>query len=355
MRILFKIGMVSMLILTLIGVGQHLSDDVRAQDPTASPTSAPSATPVPGVAPYFSLGDSIADAEGASSRELGYVPLFAAEAWAILGLPGDPSQRGDFGRRGGETSTSMLAPGGQLDIATAEIRRRNSDGDPSNDVQLITLDIGGNDFRSLTRSTSPCRTDITSQACQQAVAEVTATFTANYPVILQRIRESAGPDAIVIAMAFYNPFSGTGQPLDAPGDLVAEAIGGEARSAAVAPPVNAVWVDLFALFRGQAPELTHIADDPSDIHPNDAGHAAIAGALAAALRDATADTKTPVPPQAGSGGGGGAKPVPIALLAAGLLLIAGGASVLAVGVSGHGTRTTPQASDRTRWMASRRI
>jgi lysophospholipase L1-like esterase len=130
---------------------------------------------------------------------------------------------------------------------------------------------------------------------------VTTAFNANYPVILQRIRTAAGPDTIIIAMAFYNPFSGTGQAVDGPGDLVAGQITAQAKAVATTAPVNAVWVDLFALLQGKGPQLTHINDAQSDIHPTDAGHAAIADAMFAALKAATAGPATPAPPATGSG------------------------------------------------------
>lgn len=304
-----------------------------ADDPTpgadATPTAVPTTQPaIPPVAPYFSLGDSIADAEGASSHEMGYVALFAAEAWNILKLPDSPSDRGEFGLRGGETSTSMLAPGGQLDRATAEIHSRNSDSDPANDVRLITVDIGGNDFRVLTRSTSPCVVSVVSPDCQAAVAEVIGAFSANYPVILQRIREAAGPDTIIIAMAFYNPFSGTGQVVDAPGDIVAAQMTAQAKAVATGSSVNAVWVDLTAVFTGKAPQLTHIMEDPPNIHPTDAGHAAIATAVSQALRAATEDAEPPGPPDAGNAQPAESDPVTPTTIAAVLLWVAAGALIV---------------------------
>lgn len=337
---MYRILMAGTILIGVLGVAVAGGgrDAASGQQPTVTPsvsgtaTVVATATPLAEQAPYFSLGDSIADAEGASSRQLGYVPLFATEAWAILRLPGDPSQRADYGLRGGETSTTLLAPGGQLDRATAEISRRNSDADPANNVKLITIDIGGNDFLVLTRSTSPCRVDLTGQDCQQAVASVISTFAANYPVILQRVRAAAGPDAIIVAMAFYNPFSGTGQVIDAPGDLVAEGIAAQARAVAVSEPVNAVWVDLFALFRGRAPALTHIADEPSDIHPNDAGHAAITAAMGEALRAAVSPPpEPPDPPASGTGGASGTDAGRLAVLAGLALVLSGATSAIVLG------------------------
>jgi lysophospholipase L1-like esterase len=128
------------------------------------------------------------------------------------------------------------------------------------------------------------------------VTEVTTTFNANFPVILQRIRAAAGPNTTIIAMAFYNPFSGTGQVVDGPGDIVVGQIAAQAKAAATAAPVSAIWVDLVPLFQGKAPQLTHIAD--GNIHPTDQGHAVIAEAVYQALKAA----KTPpAPPAVGTG------------------------------------------------------
>ena len=325
--------LIALVAVAAVSFAQSWQSVAVADDPTpgadATPTTVPTTQPaIPPVAPYFSLGDSIADAEGASSHELGYVALFATNAWGILQLPGSPPDRGEFGLRGGETSTSMLAPGGQLDRATAEIRSRNSDSDTANDVRLITVDIGGNDFRVLTRSTSPCVVSVVSPDCQAAVAEVIGAFSANYPVILQRIREAAGPDTIIIAMAFYNPFSGTGQVVDAPGDIVAAQMTAQAKAVATGAPVNAVWVDLAAVFTGKAPQLTHIMEDPPNIHPTDAGHAAIAAAVTEALRAATEDAEPPGPPDAGNTQSAESRPVAPATVV--LLVITVVAGVLSV-------------------------
>jgi lysophospholipase L1-like esterase len=353
----FKVFILSLVATVPVVLAQAGDDGAHAQDPTvtATPTATATATPtppppavVPAVAPYFALGDSLADAEGATSHEHGYVALFAAQAWTILGLPGDPTARAEYGLRGGETSTTMLAPGGQLDRATAEISRRNSDADPANDVRLITVDVGGNDFRVLTRSSSPCRISVTSPDCQQAVAGVVAEFTTNYPVILQRIRAAAGPDTIIMAMAFYNPFSGTGQSVDVAGDFVAAQITAQVRAVAVAPPVNAIFVDLFALFKGKAPELTHIADEPSDIHPNDTGYAVIASALAEALRDAVAQPETPAPPVVGTGAETSATTsLGPALIACAFLLLAASLGTTAVTARrGGGRRSAARPAGR---------
>ena len=43
-------------------------------------------------------------------------------------------------------------------------------------------------------------------------------------------------------------------------------------------------VDLAPLFAGQGSKLTHILDNPPDIHPTDAGHAVIAEALVRAYK-----------------------------------------------------------------------
>lgn len=272
---------------------------------TPSPTApAPTRTPVPptptrpaaAIAPYVSLGDSLADAQGASSRDKGYVARFAAQVWTILKFPGSPDDRIDFGVRG-ETTSSILAPGAQLDKAVAEIGRRNGDSDRANDVVLITITIGGNDALTLTRATSPCATGPTAPGCPEAITAMVATFGQNLPVILGKLR-AAAPKATILVGSFYNPFSGTGITFDAPGDQIAEQVTAITRQVASNRAIDAIPVDLAVLFQGKAPLLTHIAEFPPDIHPTDTGYGLIADAFAAALR---ARVSPPAPPASGGG------------------------------------------------------
>ncbi len=250
--------------------------------------------------PYVSLGDSLAVGVGASDpATTGYVNLFAAEAWRWLAFAGTPADRLAFGVSG-ETSTSISGEGGQLEHALAAIQSRRTDGDPSNDVRLITIDIGGNDFLALAKPSSPCQAGPETPDCQAAAAQALGTFGANLPVILGKLRATAGPDATILIATVYNPYSGTGTPFDAAGDTVIATLNNIILQVAGDPAIDATVADISPAFTGKAPLVTHIADPDPDIHPTDVGHAAIAEAFVTALKTAHPEALVR-PPATGSG------------------------------------------------------
>lgn len=192
----------------------------------------------------------------------------------------------------------MRAAGGQLEKAVAELAARNRDANPNNDVEVITIDIGGNDLWRLLAAGQPCLANTQAPECQAAFANALTTFSTNLPAILGTLRSAAGPNTTIIVMTYYNPFSGTGTPLDTAGDEAFAQLNGIIKTVAASPAVNARVADVFSLFKGKGPQLTHILRP--DIHPNDAGYALIAGAFAAVLAPVPA-----VPPAGGVGGGQG--------------------------------------------------
>ena len=87
---------------------------------------------------YVALGDSLAFGIGATDpATTGYVPLF----FEFLEDEGDVEVLTNLSVPA-ETSGSMIS-GGQLAAAVATI------ADPDNDVEVVTLDIGGNDLLGL--------------------------------------------------------------------------------------------------------------------------------------------------------------------------------------------------------------
>lgn len=302
--------------------------------PTATPTATSAPVPLPKVAPYMALGDSLAVGVGATDRAAkAYVGQFAAVAWPIMKFAGSPSDRINLAV-GGETTASMLATGRQLDRAVAELTARRNDADPANDVRLVTLDIGGDDVLPLTRPPSACVISAVGTACQAEVAAMVTKFGANLPVIVAKLRQAAGPDAVLVVATVYNPFSGTGTPFDAAGDPVLEQMNAIVRQAAADAAVKATVADIAPAFKGKAPLLTHIAETPPDIHPNDAGYRTIVDAFTAALRTAIAPVPAPAPPVTGTGraAGSGANwlAVILAFAGAGGLAAAGAGARIAV-------------------------
>ena len=273
---------------------------------------------------YLALGNSLAAGVGASKPvQTGYVNLvfehlqdtapYADTGITILNL-GVP----------GETSTSLLATGAQLEKALQEIDSRRSDQIQGNEVQVITIDIGGNDLIGLTQGGTPCRTDPSGPVCQQVVASTLTDFNTNFARILTDLRRSAGPDALILALTLYNPYSGTGGDLDASGDLVVQQLNTTVQSVASRADVDARVADIFPALQGKAPSLTHIGETPPDIHPNDDGYRLMADAVIAVLASRVAPATAPV--DLGGGGLLGSDDSPalyLGLLSAGAIVALG--------------------------------
>jgi lysophospholipase L1-like esterase len=237
---------------------------------------------------YLALGDSVAFGIGASDRETtAYVPILAGElrqhrrCW--------PSVRSSCRRltlnnlaRSGATTSSLIADPEQLTAAVRELRSRNRDFDPRNDVRVVTIDIGGNDAFAVV----PDCLDPATARCQESVRTKLATFEANFTLILRKLRRAAGPFTRIVAMTYYNPlpacFLAALTPL---GDAVLE--GG---TPLADQGLNDLIRSISARYRVRVAE-TYGKLAPSDLvggldclHPNDAGHQIIADAFATALR-----------------------------------------------------------------------
>ncbi len=243
------------------------------------------ATPSQSSPLYLALGDSLAAGVGASEpAQTGYVGLvfdalqtepaspYGESELTLLNL-GDP----------GETTTSMLASGGQMEKALAEIESRRDDSAAGNEIAVITIDIGANDFIPLILSDSPCLPNPLAEACQQAAASALTTFRSNFADIMRRLRAAAGPEVEIVAVGLYNPLSGSGGPFDAVGDAAIELFNRTVAEAAAEPDIQARLADVFPLFQNRGSELTHIAEVPPDVHPNDGGHYLMAQVVVTAL------------------------------------------------------------------------
>jgi len=247
---------------------------------TGPPRVAAAAMPVV----YLALGDSLAVGVGASNIHTTYVSrLFqyyrgAAQVDTLVNLGVS-----------GETSSSLL--GAQLTNALAAI------SDPATDVRVVTLDIGGNDLlNALFGAGSPCRTNPTSPECQAAIAAALATFAASYGAMLVTLSAELAADPgteQIYVMTYYNLWGGTGDPLEAVADMLL--LGADLRIdcvanladltkvglndliACIATASGAIVADVYGAFDDRALVLTHVAE--GDIHPTDAGYAAIAKAF----------------------------------------------------------------------------
>ena len=235
-------------------VGRAQGQDVGTPVAVAGPRQ-------PG-AVYLALGDSVAAGVGASRpSERGYAAVLAGYLDRQVGQPVQRLHEAVPG----ETTASLLA-GPQLTDALRSVAAARRAGLR---VSPITVTVGANDL---------LRADDDPAARAAALRGVAA----NLRHLLARLRaattdEKGRPTADLVVTGYYDP-TGAGPNLRGTAgwwlaqlDVVIER---EARRAA------ATWVDVAAVVRGREAELTWY---PSDIHPTNDGHRAIADAVWQAL------------------------------------------------------------------------
>jgi lysophospholipase L1-like esterase len=241
---------------------------------------------------YLALGDSLAigiqpSANGDVATNQGYADdLFAVFRTRIPGL--------NLAKLGcsGETTTTMIQggicsypQGSQLAAAVSFIETHH--------VALVTLDIGANDI-------DHCIS--TSGIDPVCVETATTSVASNLPQILTELRTATGPDTLIVAMNYYDPFlaawtlGAAGQALAKESVVATTAFNGllvtvyQAFSVPVADvahayritdftpipfinlPVN-VFLTLSWTWMGASPPFG------PDVHPNAVGYAVIAGAF----------------------------------------------------------------------------
>ena len=172
---------------------------------------------------YIAIGDSLAYGVGASDPAAGgyvgltYQGLHKSDRYNDRGLEllnlGVP----------GATSSDLLLPGGQLERAIAEVRERREDTSSADDnVEIISVDIGGNDVLALATPDSPCLVDPLASDCQKIYGEMLVELEDNLDRVLRGLREAA-PQATIVVLDLYSPISGRGGGAD----LIADyAVGG---------------------------------------------------------------------------------------------------------------------------------
>jgi lysophospholipase L1-like esterase len=267
-RVLLLVGIPILVALLTMGPAAAESDD--GQPPLGRPV-------------YLALGDSVAAGVGASDPAVtGYVPrlydlLRDEPSCQLLGRPGCRSLTLDNLAVGGATSTTLLM--GQLPAAVDELRARNGDRSPRNDVLVVTIDIGGNDVFGVVSS---CTAGPTPQ-CLALVQARLASFEANSTQILSQLRAAAGPDTVIVAMTYYNPLGSCSRAALAPlADVVLEGGPGleglNDRIRRISAASGVLVADTYGLL-GPG----DLVGGTDCLHPNDAGHRKIAEAFAAVL------------------------------------------------------------------------
>jgi lysophospholipase L1-like esterase len=201
----------------------------------------------------------------------------------------------------GETTSSMVQGGvcpnytagsSQLNEAISFLQTHQ------NQVALVTLDIGANDVDGCVTSTNIDQTCIESGF---------ASVNANLPWILRELRQAAGPNTLIVAMNYYDPFLAAWE-LGSAGQSIA------LQSLTAATDFNLLLGAIYGVFDVPVADVaqafriynflpvpgekipvnvfltlswTYMSAPPPtgpDIHPTPAGYTAIAGAFARKIK-----------------------------------------------------------------------
>lgn len=240
---------------------------------------------------YIALGDSVAFGEtdfthNPSYGDRGYVASYADSLAAKNG--GARPNVVNYGVDG-ETSTSFFG-GGQalapqnLNYASAATSQntlmvgkiaaiQNSGGT----VGAVTVQLGANDLFALMNGPNFFQMNPAQQ--QSAILGAMSTIQNNYTALMTELKALV-PNAQVSLIGYYNPYPAVPgspvTPLAGPAIQMLNAV-----IAGQAAAFGAKYVDTYNAFAGNEAKYTHILDTPvgTNVHPNDAGYAAIAGQL----------------------------------------------------------------------------
>jgi lysophospholipase L1-like esterase len=282
--------------------------------------AAPGGSPdlVPGLPVYLALGDSIANGQQSADvvpddywatvdawRANGYVAQFGEDLESTLTcLPGKGKNTPAGCRQlqlmnlarsavpaaveppGLPGLTTQLLIDEQLPAATALLEQRNGDKNRRNDVQVVTVTVGGNDaFGPITTAClGPNPT-----GCLTAIQSVFTTFGRNYSYILRELRAAAGSKTRMVTMTYYNPvpYCALGQANPVAGPFVDWVLeGGTLNGVGTLPVGYNDLIEMISAQFGATPAETFGMLGAGDfvggadcLHPNLSGHTKIAAAF----------------------------------------------------------------------------
>lgn len=250
---------------------------------------------------YLALGDSWAYGQGATDPAVdGYAAQVEEELQGVLDCQRHPGSRHKVGckhlelvnlaRPATETLPGVTAPlvaSEQLPIAVPMLEDRNGDRNPRNDVEVITLHVGGNDVSGPIQTA--CIGGFTPECVTTFVTEM-AMFEADLDNVVSRLREAAG-DATPIVLGTYDnpvPYCNLGT---IPGAIELGAMVLEGTSDGSLDGVNDVVRRVAATYDAEVAEVfgqlgagDFVGDDDC-LHPTDTGHDLVTDAFLVALDD----------------------------------------------------------------------
>jgi lysophospholipase L1-like esterase len=284
----------------LLGVSALAASLLLASTGLALPARAGTGT-VPGLPVYLALGDSWAYGQGAADPSTGgYVPQLLSALQADLDcLPARSGNAADgckhlqlvnLGRPATATLPGVTAPlvaEEQLPVALPLLQARNHDKNPRNDVDVVTLHVGGNDVSGPIQLA--CIGGLTLECLQTFVFEM-ATFEADLRNVVEQLRAAAGPDTPLVLGTYDNPvpFCDLGAIPGAAllGALVLEGAP-DGSLDGVHDVVRRVAADYGASVAEVFGELGagDFVGGPDCLHPTDTGHDKVTDAFGAVLAD----------------------------------------------------------------------
>ncbi len=223
-----------------------------------------------GTAPFHvALGDSLAANVGVVEAKDGYVSRLHNQLeqrdGATYGLR-------NFGISG-ETTGTMIRRG-QLDEAVAFMERT--------DVAYVTIDIGANNLLGHLAS-DDCAESLQRPPCAQRLADAFASYDDDLTVILDAVTDAA-PDATVMFMRAYNPFSlGFADAVQFERDSDQVVADFNDIAARVAADRGVLVADAETPMQGTTATTTHMLDSEPDIHPTALGFDVLACSFLTAL------------------------------------------------------------------------
>jgi lysophospholipase L1-like esterase len=232
---------------------------------------------------HIALGDSVAAGSGATVERKAYVPRLNHYLEKVDCIEGGKQdcrglQLSDYSV-GGAKSIDLINT--QLGPAVAEIVARQTDGNPGNNVEFITVTIGGNDLFEPVVAACGGGVDGT---CVGVITGLFTDYGTNLGTILGTLR-AAAPDADIAIMTYYNPLGACYlSPLAPLADNVLEGGGGldfglNDIIRNVAAGVGGITVvETYGLLR----DKDFVGGDDC-LHPDDSGHKRIAKAFRRAM------------------------------------------------------------------------
>jgi lysophospholipase L1-like esterase len=190
---------------------------------------------------------------------------------------------------GGATTPSLIA--GQLPQAQQILAERNGNQNPRDDVEVVTVSIGGNDvFGPVVAACTPPLGG-PGPACFGTIGAELAAYQADLASLLGSLRGAAGADARIVLGTYDNAIVGSCPIAAVPGGTALGA--GVLEGFGPGPLANGLHDVMRAVAPAFGVEIAEVfgdldpnADWTGDcLHPNDAGNQKVANAFADVLVD----------------------------------------------------------------------